>query len=353
MIPTKLMDVGARLLRRLPPEAAHRATLRLVRASAPLRLQSAPDDARFSVEAFGRTFPNPIGLAAGFDKDAEIPDAMLKLGFGFVECGTVTPLPQSGNPRPRLFRLSQDRAVINRMGFNNHGMGAAAARLARRQRRGIVGINIGANKESGDRISDYRRCFARLAPLADYVILNVSSPNTPGLRALQNREELERLLDALREERERIGGAVPLLLKIAPDLEAGAVEDIAALALSFDLQGIIATNTTIARPPDLRSEYASEAGGLSGAPLFGPSTEILKRLRRCVGNKLVLIGAGGVGSGAEAYAKIRAGASLVQLYTALVFEGPGLVSRIKQQLLSLLIRDGFSVVTQAIGADVA
>ena len=344
-----VIDWGAKVLRALPPEDAHAATIRLTGALSPLLPKAKTDDARLAVPAFGLTFPNPIGLAAGFDKNAAVSDAMLKFGFGFVECGTVTPRPQSGNPRPRLFRLVEDRAVINRMGFNNDGMDAVAARLARRKHTGIVGINIGANKDSADRIGDYSTCFARLAPLADYVVINVSSPNTPGLRALQNRAELELLLGRMTDERARLGLNVPLLLKIAPDLEDGAVDDVAEVAFAHGLQGIVATNTTIARLGNLRSAHATEVGGLSGAPLFARSTEVLKRLRRRLGSKLVLVGVGGVQSGADAYAKIRAGAALVQLYSALVYEGPGLIARIKKELLALLARDGFSSVEQAVG----
>jgi len=345
-----LMDVGTRALRLLPPESAHRATLRLLSASTRLLPAAPSDDPRLRVEALGLSFPSPIGLAAGFDKNAEVPDAILKSGFGFVECGTVTPRPQAGNPRPRLFRISAARAVINRMGFNNAGMEAVAARLAGRPRRGIFGINIGANRDSENRIEDYRIAFARLAPLADYIAINVSSPNTPGLRALQSRDELERLLAALCNERARLTLKTPLLLKIAPDLDASALDELADVALASGLQGVIATNTTLDRP-DVTGRHAKESGGLSGAPLFRKSTEVLKQLRARVGDRIVLIGTGGVSSGANAYAKIRAGASLVHLYTALVFEGPGLVIRIKRDLLALLARDGLSDVTQAIGLD--
>ena len=346
-----LMDAGAALLRQLPPETAHRATLRLTKLAAPLISAAGDDDSALGVRAFGLRFSNPIGLAAGFDKNGEVPDAMLKLGFGFVECGTVTPRPQDGNPKPRLFRLSDDRAVINRMGFNNAGMDAMAVRLAQRKRRGILGINIGANKDSADRIADYRTAFLKLAPLADYVTVNISSPNTPGLRGLQNREELQRLLGLLTEERAKRDWRVPLLLKIAPDIDEAAMDDIAAVTIAADIEGLIATNTTIARPPTLKSLHAKETGGLSGAPLFAPSTGVLKAMRRRVGTSLVLIGAGGIRSGADAYAKIRAGASLVQLYTALVYQGPGLIQRIKRDLRALLARDGFSSVADAIGCD--
>jgi len=344
-----LMDAGAALLRCLPPETAHRATLKLLQMSAPFLPQAAPNDARLAVTAFGLDFPNPIGLAAGFDKDADVPDAMLKLGFGFVECGSITPRPQIGNPRPRLFRLTDDRAVINRMGFNNRGMDRAAARLARRARKGILGINIGANKDSADRIGDYRLVFERLAPFADYIAINVSSPNTPGLRGLQNKDELARLLGLLTEARATMGHTLPLLLKIAPDLEEAAMDDIANAALTFGIEGLIVGNTTISRP--LTSPHVDEAGGLSGAPLFQLSTAVLRAMRARTGSKLVLVGVGGVSSGREAYTKIRAGASLVQLYTALAYRGPGLIGQIKRDLYALLLSDGFDNISQAIGAD--
>jgi dihydroorotate dehydrogenase len=347
-----LMDAGAALLRGLPPEAAHRATLRLLGLAAPLMPPARTDDSRLAVDALGLRFPNPIGLAAGFDKDAQVGDAMLKLGFGFVECGSVTPLPQAGNAKPRLFRLAQDRAVVNRMGFNNRGMEAMAIRLSRRTRDGIIGINIGANKDSQDRVTDYRAGFARLSPFADYIAVNVSSPNTPGLRGLQNRDELRRLLDIVTGERTRMTASVPILLKIAPDIDPAALDDIAAVALAARIEGIIVSNTTIARPASLKSPQAHQSGGLSGAPLFAPSTAILKAMRLRVGTQLLLVGVGGVSSGADAYAKIRAGASLVQLYTALAYQGPALIGRIKAELLALLTRDGFESVADAVGADV-
>jgi dihydroorotate dehydrogenase len=297
-------------------------------------------------------FSNPVGLAAGFDKDARVPDAMAKLGFGFVECGTVTPRPQAGNPKPRLFRLTEDHAVINRMGFNNDGMTAMATRLGRREdKAGTLGINIGANKDSADRIADYRTGFAALGKLADYVTVNISSPNTPGLRGLQNRDDLEKLLGMLSEERASRGWRVPLLLKIAPDIDDASMDDIAQVCLSARIEGLIVTNTTIARPASLKSPLAKESGGLSGAPLFAPSTGVLKAMRKRVGTKLTLVGVGGIASGADAYAKIRAGASLVQLYTALAYQGPSLIGRIKSELRAALKRDGFKTVGEAIGAD--
>ncbi|HEY4944226.1 MAG TPA: quinone-dependent dihydroorotate dehydrogenase [Rhizomicrobium sp.] len=344
-----ILAAATSLLRLFPAETAHRATLRLTKTCAPLLPGARPDDERLAVDAFGLRFPNPIGLAAGFDKDAQIPAAMAKFGFGFVECGTVTPRPQQGNPKPRLFRLARDRAVINRMGFNNGGMDAAAARLARRKRSGVVGINIGANKDSADRVADYRAAFATLAPLADYVTVNVSSPNTPGLRGLQNKDELAALLLALTDARAKLSLRTPLLLKIAPDLDGNALDDIAAVLALAGIEGLIVSNTTIARPPTLQSPLAREQGGLSGAPLFDLSTRILREMRSRTA--LPLIGVGGIAGGADAYAKIRAGASLVQLYSALAFQGPGLVKRIKRELLACLERDGFAKLSDAIGVD--
>jgi len=346
------IEYGAALLRRLPPETAHRATLSLLRCCAPLIPRAEPDDPRLAVTALGLHFANPIGLAAGFDKDALVPNAMLNLGFGFVECGTLTPRPQAGNPRPRLFRLEADRAVINRMGFNNGGTHRAALRLKGRAREGVLGINIGANKDSEDRIADYRSAFSALAPFADYIAVNVSSPNTPGLRGLQNRDELARLLDVLVAERARRGWRTPLLLKIAPDIGPQELDDIAEVSLGAGIEGLIVSNTTLARPVSLMSAHTSETGGLSGAPLFAPSTSLLKEACIRVGKKLVLVGVGGVGSGAEAYAKIRAGATLVELYTALALQGPGLINCIKSELLALLERDGFAGVSDAVAADI-
>jgi dihydroorotate dehydrogenase len=342
-----VFDLGASLLRQLPPEIAHRATLRLAGTFAPLLPAPIADDPRLKVRALGLDFPNPVGLAAGFDKDAEVSDAMARFGFGFVECGTVTPRSQVGNPRPRLFRLSEDGAVINRMGFNNGGMAVAARNLKARTGRGIVGINIGANKDSQDRIADYACCFGELAPLADYVTVNVSSPNTPGLRGLQNREELTRLLSVVIEARAR-GVHRPILLKIAPDLDLPALDEIADVVRASGIDGLIVSNTTIARPA-LKSPHAGETGGLSGAPLLTPSTQVLAQMHARLQGAVTLIGVGGIDSGEDAYAKIRAGASLVQLYTALVFQGPGLVGRIKRELLGCLARDGFADVTAAVG----
>ncbi len=342
-----MLDFGTALLRRLPAETAHDLTLALL-AKLPVPAPHLADPPCLKVQALGFCVPNPVGLAAGFDKNAAVPDAMARLGFGFVECGTVTPRPQSGNPKPRLFRLGEDRAVINRMGFNNGGMALAAANLRRRKGQGIVGINIGANKDSADRIADYRTAFDALAALADYVTVNISSPNTPGLRGLQNKDELTRLIATVLDARG--GAAKPVLVKIAPDLDEAALDEIAAVALMSGIDGLIVSNTTIARPP-LKSAHAGQTGGLSGAPLMTPSTRILRGVRQRVGSNLTLIGAGGIASGADAYAKIRAGATLVQLYSALVFEGPGLVARIKTELAACLTRDGYDSVAEAVGVD--
>jgi dihydroorotate dehydrogenase len=262
----------------------------------------------------------------------------------------VTPRPQAGNPKPRLFRLGKDRAVINRMGFNNDGMAAVAGRFGARNPGFIAGINIGANKDSADRIADYVAALEMLGGLASYVTVNVSSPNTPGLRGLQNREGLSLLLGALMAARQKMPAKIPLLLKIAPDLDGDALDDIADVVRSSGIEGLIVSNTTIERP-GLHSRHARQVGGLSGRPLFGPSTDILREMRQRLGEAVLLVGVGGISSGAEAYAKIRAGASLVQLYTALVYEGPGLVSRIKRDLAVLLKRDGFAQVADAVGTD--
>jgi dihydroorotate dehydrogenase len=343
-----MMDLAVAALRLLPPEMAHHVTVELAARFGAFLPKAPPDDSRLAVKVLGLNFPNPIGIAAGFDKNAVAFRTMLKLGLGHAECGTVTPRPQPGNPKPRMYRLRQDKAVINRMGFDNDGMERVAPRL-RRPRRGIVGINIGANKDSPDRIADYRAAFARLSPFADYVAVNISSPNTPGLRNLQKREELHTLLASLVEVRG--DKHIPLLLKIAPDLDEPALDDIAQEVLASGIEGMIVTNTTLARPAMLKSSFASQSGGLSGVPLMEPSTAILREVRRRVGDRLVLIGVGGVSSGADAYRKIRAGASLVQLYTALVYGGTGLIATVKRDLLECLVRDGFSCVADAVGVD--
>ena len=345
----------------LAPESAHRLTLLALRSGATF-----PGTLPASAQAVLRTrvwdleFANPLGLAAGFDKDAEVADALLRSGFGFVEIGSVTPRPQPGNPKPRVFRLAEDRALINRLGFNSAGLDRVQANLSRRRAAapegGVIGVNLGRNKDSADAVADYLTGLRALSPLADYLVINVSSPNTPGLRALQGRDQLAALLAPLRAALSESGGTErgterrpPLLLKIAPDLTAEDRADIAEVALAQGLDGLIVSNTTIERPAGLKSRFRSEAGGLSGAPLFAPSTALLAEMYRLTGGRLPIIGVGGVASGAEAYAKIRAGASLVQLYTGLIYEGPGLVARILEELAGLLERDGFASVTEAVG----
>jgi dihydroorotate dehydrogenase len=343
------------VLRRLEPELAHDLTLRAMGLGLSPR-PGAPDDPILATRLWGRDFTNPIGSAAGFDKDAVVIQRTLDLGFGFVEVGSITPRPQPGNPKPRIFRLPEDRAVINRFGFNSAGREVAARHLADWRgagRPGLVGVNLGKNRDSADPSEDYVLGARMLAPYGDYLVINVSSPNTPGLRALQGRAELEHLLDRVGAEFEQSGGPSrpPLLLKVAPDLTEADREDIAAVALDRKLDGLIATNTTIARPADLKGRHRGETGGLSGRPLFETATQVLADLYRLTGGAIPLIGVGGVASGADAYCKIRAGASLVQLYTALVYHGPALVGRIKRDLAALLRRDGFTQVAQAVGAD--
>ena len=344
-----LHDIAARALHALDPEDAHRFTIRALQAG--LGPGSGADDPILATEIAGLKLPNCVGLAPGFDKNAEVFGPMLRAGFGFVECGTVTPLPQAGNPRPRLFRLSEDQAVINRMGFNNEGLELFAARLARRGP-GLVGANIGANKDAEDRIGDYVTGLTRLWGLASYFTINISSPNTPGLRALQTKAALEELLGRLAAARDSLPaeGRVPMFLKVAPDLEEGEVEAIVETVVANGLQGIIVSNTTITRP-GLASKHAGEAGGLSGAPLTALSTQMLGRFHQAAGGRVALIGAGGIGSGEDAYAKLRAGACAVQLYSAMVFGGPGLVTRIKRELAVCLRRDGFGSVASAVGAN--
>jgi dihydroorotate dehydrogenase len=346
-----LSTLAGPVLRALDPEVAHTLTVRALRVAGNL---GAPerDDPRLRVQALGLEFPNPIGLAAGFDKNVQVTEAMLALGFGFVEAGTVTPRPQEGNPKPRIFRLVEDRAVINRLGFNNEGIDAARARLLALQGKpGIRGINIGANKDATDRIADYVTGLNELGPLASYLTVNISSPNTPGLRGLQNKTELKALLTALTDARAKLSRSVPLLVKIAPDLDDHACADIAELVLASRIEGLIVSNTTIARPAALKSRHAKETGGLSGPPLFVRSTAVLRAMRRFTEGRLTLIGVGGVSSGADAYAKIKAGATLVQLYTALTFEGPALINRIKHELLELMTRDGHANIAAAVGTE--
>ena len=339
-------DVGAALLRTLDPEAAHRLAIRALQL-APLPPARA-DDPVLRTRLAGLDLPNPVGLAAGLDKNGEALHGLARLGFGFVECGSVTPLPQAGNPKPRLFRLSEDRAVINRMGFNNDGLEAFADRLTRRPRGAVVGANLGANKDTEDKAADYVAGLVRLKGLADYVTVNVSSPNTPGLRALQGRAALDDLLGRLAEARG--GDPTPVFLKIAPDLTPDEIALIVEAALDHRIDALIVSNTTLDRPEGLRSADRDEARGLSGAPLRARAREALKAAAMAASGRLPLVAVGGIDSGEEALARILAGASAVQVYSALVFEGPGLVGRIKRDLAAELRARGFSTVAEAVGA---
>lgn len=331
----------------LDPETAHGLTIKALKLM-PLGTTSYPD--RLHTKVFGINFPSPIGLAAGFDKNAEVPDALLALGFGFVEVGTITPFPQSGNQRPRLFRLQQDRAVINRLGFNNQGLSAAKTKLTKRlYHKGIIGANVGANKDSIDRTADYELGVKSVLGLCDYITINISSPNTQGLRALQEAHALDELVVRCLAARGAL--KTPVLVKIAPDLNDAELESIAAVALARSIDGLIVSNTTIDRSMMLRSPSANETGGLSGQPLMAPSTAVLAKMYKLTRAQLPLIGVGGIASGADAYAKIRAGASLVQLYTALIYQGPGLIKRITHELDALLVRDGFDHVADAVGTE--
>ncbi|WP_425406737.1 quinone-dependent dihydroorotate dehydrogenase [Hwanghaeella sp.] len=348
-------------LARLDPETAHRLTIRALKSGfGPTAADQ--DDPRLAIRVLGMEFPNPIGLAAGFDKNAEVYGPMGRIGLGFVEVGSITPLAQPGNPRPRLFRLPADRAVINRMGFNNDGAETARMNLERRGDRSkpgaIVGVNLGKNKTSEDAAADYGTGTAKLSEFADYLVVNVSSPNTPGLRALQSTDELLRIIEAVKAAKKPgLSGVLPpVLVKVAPDLTDEDIADLSAFALTGQehglVDGLIVSNTTITRPDDLKDKaVAGEAGGLSGRPLFARSTEVLRDFYRRTEGRVPLVGVGGVSSGADAYAKIRAGASLVQLYTALAYDGPALVATIKRDLLAAMVSDGFTRIGSAVGAD--
>jgi len=346
------------VLHRLDPETAHHVAIwGLERGLA--GDFAGDDDPILATRVFGIEFSNPVGLAAGFDKDARAIDGALKLGFGFVEAGTVTPRPQPGNPKPRLFRLDEDGAVINRFGFNSEGLEVFKGRLARRQARprspGIVGANVGKNKLTEDGAADYVTGIEALTPFADYLVVNLSSPNTPGLRALQAKDPITELVQRTIEARDKIAAGSankpPLLAKIGPDLTTEEMQDIVEAALATGVDGLIVGNTTVTRPEGLASAHRSEAGGLSGRPLRPLSTECLAQIYRLCGGKIPIIGCGGIASGQDAYAKIRAGASLIQLYSALVFQGLQVASDVKRELAALLRRDGFESVSQAVGAD--
>ncbi|MEX0342244.1 MAG: quinone-dependent dihydroorotate dehydrogenase [Erythrobacter sp.] len=341
-----LFDLARPALFALDPERAHRLTIKALSLSPQLGVQKSGP---LAIEVAGLTFPNPLGMAAGFDKDAEVPGQLLGLGFGFAEVGSITPRPQAGNPKPRLFRLVEDRAVINRMGFNNGGADLARTRLARRAgKEGVVGVNIGANKDSDDRTADYAAMTRMMAPLASYLAVNISSPNTPGLRALQDEGALTGLLDAVFEARGADGP--PVFLKVAPDLEPADIDAIARIAVDKQLGALIVSNTTIGRPA-LKSRHAGEAGGLSGAPLRDLAQQRLRDFRKATDGAIPLVGVGGIATAEDAWARIRAGASLVQLYSAMVYEGPGLPRRILRGVEELMRRDGFASIAEAVGSE--
>jgi dihydroorotate dehydrogenase len=344
------------LLRWLDAEDAHRLAIQGLKLLPAVKPR--PDDGKLAVRAFGLNFPNPVGMAAGFDKNGEVPDALLRLGFGFVEIGSVTPKPQAGNPRPRLFRLERDEAVINRMGFNNDGAATVLRRLAGRANLGgIVGVNLGANKDSADRVADYVRLIDTFAPVASYFTVNISSPNTPGLRNLQQASQLDDLLAKVIEARDVVrekSGDTPVLLKVAPDLSLAELDDVVHVARSRGVDGMIVSNTTLARPSTLREQgRAKEQGGLSGRPLFRLSTRMVAETFVRVEGAFPLIGVGGIDSGGAALTKIRAGASLIQLYSSLVYKGIGLVESIKADLTSTLLRTGREQLSEIVGADAA
>ena len=344
-----VIDLGGAILRNLDPETAHQLAIKGL-ALAPLPLAPA-DDPILHTRIVGLSLPNPVGLAAGLDKNGEALRGLSRLGFGFVECGSVTPRAQPGNPKPRLFRLSEDRAIINRMGFNNAGLEAFAARLDHRPAGVVVGANLGANKDTEDKAADYVAGLQRLVGRASYFTVNISSPNTPGLRALQGREQLDDLLGRIDAARPIDAAArVPVFLKIAPDLISDEVAMIVEASIAHHIDGLIVSNTTLERPQTLRSSQASETGGLSGAPIRPFAEKALRAAAEAAQGRLPLIAVGGIDSGAEAYARIRLGASAVQVYSALIYEGPGLVGRIKHDLAARLRADGFSTLSEAVGA---
>ena len=346
-----LFDLFKPAIFALDSETGHRIAIRGLKLIRHLPPQK---PGPLATEVAGIQFPNPVGVAAGFDKNAEVPDALLGIGFGFVEVGSITPLPQAGNPKPRLFRLVEDRAVINRMGFNNDGASAALKRVeARHGRQGILGINIGANKDADDRVADYATMTRLMAPHASYLAVNISSPNTPGLRALQDESALTGLLDAVIEARADVmpDGAPPIFLKVAPDLEPSDIDAIARIAIDKGLGALIVSNTTISRPASLRSDKRDETGGLSGAPLRDLALQRVRDFRKATGGAMPLVGVGGIANADDAWARIRAGASLVQLYSAMVYEGPGLGAKIARGLETRMRRDGFSSIAEAVGSE--
>jgi len=347
------------LINFFPPEFAHKITIKLLKLGLiNLFVKPYSNSHILHQVIWNLEFTNPIGLAAGFDKNSEVVNEMLKLGFGFVEIGTVTPSPNIGNEKPRVFRLPKDKAIINHLGFNNHGMEKIKDRLSKRQnnryfKHGIVGANIGKNYNTKDNSSDYISCIKNLGPYVDYLVINISSPNTPGLRDLQKRENLESLIISIKKNKDINSQIVnkPLLIKIAPDLNDEQKRDIALTSLAQGIDGIIVSNTTLERPKELYDNNKNEIGGLSGKPLFIPSTLLLKEMYHFTGGKIPLIGVGGISSGRDVYEKIKAGASLVQLYTSLVYEGPQILDKINKELIYLLQTDGYTNISEVIGSN--
>ncbi len=347
---SSLFDLSVPLLRYLPPEFAHYITIKAIRAGL-FPEQKLPSENSLKTNILGMDFSSPIGLAAGFDKNGEVTDQMLASGFGFVEVGTITPNPQLGNHGKRMFRLPRDRAVINRLGFNNNGIANAVESLAKRSRaKGPVAVNVGPNRDSRDFISDYAKCINSLAHYADIIVLNVSSPNTLGLRDLQGDKNLNRVLESSINARNASGSSSPILIKVAPDLDVGEIELIVEVAIEGGASGLIIGNTTLARPEGLIDEHSQMEGGLSGGPLFSLSTKVLSQAYKFSRGRLVLVGVGGVSSGAEAYEKICSGANLIELYTSLIYEGPSLIKKIENELTDLLNKNGFKCVSDAVGS---
>ncbi len=338
-------------MHQLPPERAHRVAIEMLRYGIAPRFKG-EDDPILRTKVLGRIFSNPVGLAAGFDKNAEVPDALLDLGFGFVEVGTITPLPQAGNLKPRLFRDPANKALVNRMGFNGKGLEAALARLEGRERRGIVGANVGRNMVTPDVVADYATCIGRLGRIVDYLVVNISSPSTKGIRDLHAAEALTKLLEVCLRARDASRGSCPLLLKIAPDLDDTALSELCDVVLRQAIDGLIISNSSFSRPTGLSPELMREAGGLSGPPMRAVATNRIHATFRYTGGKIPLIGVGGISNAEDAFEKIKAGASLVQLYTGLIYEGPGVVTDIKTGIARLLREQGFGSMEEAVGSGI-
>ena len=353
-----MLNLPFSLLKNFPPELAHFITLKLLKLKPNFINQGIKNDFRLNQHLWGLDFKNPIGLAAGFDKNAEVVSQLLDLGFGFVEAGTVTPKPQIGNDKPRVFRLKEDHAMINHLGFNNQGVEAVKKRLERLNinifSKGIVGINIGKNNDTKNTVEDYCIGLEKLGPLAHYIVMNISSPNTPGLKDLQNRGLIDNLVKSLNKVKKNNENLVtkPIFIKISSDINDEQARDIALSSLALAIDGIIISNSTIGRPQTLQSSYQNEVGGLSGKPLFVKSTLMLKRMYSLTNGQIPLIGVGGISNGIDCYEKIKAGASLIQLYTSLVYQGPSLIANIKKELLNCIITDGYKNIKEAIGTDV-